>query len=57
MTNQELMDIFGFVDVTTIFDPHTFTPKMKFIHKDGSYEYSHNLIIQDIYDYKKDIVN
>ena len=57
MSNKELMDIFGFISVTKIYDAKTFKPRMRFIHKDGSYEDSYTLTIEDIYDNKIDIVN
>lgn len=57
MTNKQLMDIFGFVSISKIYDPNTFAPKMRFVRKDGSYEDSNGLTMEDIYSSNIDIVN
>jgi hypothetical protein len=58
MTNEELMDIFGFVSMKKIYDYFTTEfCKIRFIKNDGSYEDTHNLTMDQTLDPKLKVVN
>jgi len=58
MTNEQLMDIFGFVSVSKVYDyPTTENCKIRFTHKDGTYEDILNVSMEQLYNDKIDIVN
>jgi len=56
MTNEQLMDIFGFVSMSKMYDINTFAPRIRFTRKDGTYEDTPNLTMEQISN-KIDIVN
>jgi hypothetical protein len=57
MTNEQLMDIFGFVSMSKMYDNNTFAPRIRFTRKDGTYEDTPNLTMVQLYNDKIDIVN
>ena len=57
MTNEQLLDVLGFVSISRVYDINTFVPIVRFTKKDGTYEDLKTISMVQLYNNDLDIIN